>query len=147
MNKFLNSVALINLYSSWCKLYSSILYSSMLKAIFERTKVFKFCWVIYTRVFLRILLHSVVVFFFDRKTSFLIVNAPFPFRFNVLRHHPCQDYICMLKSNQSPKLVILLLLCKLCKHEYYSKFDYPRFAIFCFLYITFRFGDLCIVAK
>ena len=53
-----NIVLLVNLYSSWFKLYRSILYRSMLKAIFERTKVFKFCWVIYIKVFSGILLHS-----------------------------------------------------------------------------------------
>ena len=62
MNKLLNSIALINLYSDWSKLYSSILHSSELKTIFERTNVFKFCWVIYTNVFSRILLNLVAVF-------------------------------------------------------------------------------------
>ena len=38
MNKFLNSVALFNLYSSLIKLCSSIMYSSILKGIFDRKK-------------------------------------------------------------------------------------------------------------
>ena len=33
LNKFLNSVALFNLYSRWFELYSSIMYNSMLKEI------------------------------------------------------------------------------------------------------------------
>ena len=43
MSKFLKSVALFSLYSILCKVSSSIMYSSMLKAVIERTKVFKFC--------------------------------------------------------------------------------------------------------
>ena len=76
--KFLNSVALINLYSSCFKLFSSILHSCRLKAIFERTRVFS--W---------ILLNSVaVLFFFDSKTSFLNISALLPFCVNILGHHP-----------------------------------------------------------
>ena len=153
MNKPLNSVALISLYSSWFKLHSSILYSSWPKAIFERTKVLKFCWIIYTKVFSRILLNSVAVSFYS-KTSFLIVNALLPFRVNILRHRPLPKieffmtkYGNMLESNQSPKLLVYLLLCQSCRYECYSRIDYYCFAIFCFLYITFYFGDFCIVAK
>ena len=72
------------LYSSWFKLYSSILYGSRLKAIFERTKVFKFYWIIYNEVFSRILLNSVAMIFYPK--TFLIVNAVLPFCVNILRH-------------------------------------------------------------
>ena len=106
-------------------------------------------------MFSRILLNSVAEFFsLDSKTSFLIVNAPLPFRVNVLRHRPLSrleffmtKYGNMLESNQSPKLLMLLLLCQSCRYEYYSIIDYRHFAIFCPLYITFYFGDLFIVAK
>ena len=153
MNKPLNSVALISLYSSWLKLHSIILYSSRMKAIFERAKFFKFYWVIYTKALSRILLNSVVMFFYS-KTSFLIANALSPFCANILRHRPLSrieffmnKYDNMLKSNQSPKLLILLLLCQPCRYKYYSIIDYCHSAIFCFLYITFYFGDLCIIVK
>ena len=136
--------------SSWFKLYSSVLCSSMWKAIFERTKVFKFCWVIYTKVFSRISLNFLPkVFFFDSKTSFLIVNA-FQYlqsSFIVKVRIFLNKYDNMLKSNQSPKLLILLLLCQPCRYEYYSIFDYHHFAIFCFLDKNFYYGDLCIFAN
>ena len=74
----------------------------------------------------------------------MIVNALLPFRVNILRHRPLSridffitKYGNMLESNQSLKLLILLLLCQPCRYEYYSIIDYCHFAIFCFLYITF----------
>ena len=155
MNNFLNSVALINLYSSRFKLYISILYSSRLKAIFERTKVFKFCRVIYIKVFSGILLNSVAVFFFffflDSKTSFLIVNVSLPFCVNILRHCPfsrleffMNKYDSMLESNQFPKLLVLLLFCQPCRYEYYSIIDYHHFDyhIFLFIYNFLLWGPL-----
>ena len=154
MNMFINSVALIGFYSSWFKLYSSMLYSRMLKAIFERTKVFNFCWVNCTEVFSRTLWNSVAAYFFGNKTSFLIVNALLPFHGNILRHRPLPwlelfmtKYSNMLESNQYLKLLTLLLLCQPRRYEYYSMADNRHFTKFCFLYITFYFGDLCVVAK
>ena len=92
--------------------------------------------------------------FFYSKISFLIVNDLLPFPVNILRHRPLSrieffmtKYGNILDSNQSSKLLILLLLCQPCRHEYYSIVDYYHFAVFCFLYITFYFGDLCIVVK
>ena len=82
---------------------------------------------------------------------FFTVKPPFwlstPFYHIALISHVivhCQEYnffmtkyYNMLESNQSLKLLILLLLCQPCRYEYYSIIDYCHFAIFCFLYITF----------
>ena len=129
MNKFLNSVPLINLYSRWFKLYSSTLFSSMLKTFFKRNKAFKFCWVIYTKMFSRILyfitFSDIFFFFFDSTISFLIVHI------NILHHCLLSrlelfmtNYGNMLESSQSPKLLIFLLLCQPCRCQYYSIIDH-----------------------
>ena len=85
--------------------------------------------------------------FFDSKTSFLIVNAFFPFCVNILRHRRLSrlefsmtKYGNMVESNQSLKLLILLLLCHPCPYEYHSIIDYSHFATFCFLYVNSYFG-------
>ena len=74
----------------------------------------------------------------------LIVNALLPFRVNILHHRPLSRLECfmtkygnMLKSNQSLKLLILLLICQPSKYEYYSTIDHWLFCHVLFSIYTF----------
>ena len=55
----------------------------------------------------------------------------------------------MLESNQSLKLLKLLLLCQPCRYEYYPIIDYRHILLLFFFFscITFYFDDGYIVVK
>ena len=100
----------------------------------------KFCWVIFTKVFSRNLLNSVAVFF-DSKILFLIADALLSFRDHILHHRPLSRseffmtrYGNTLGSNQSPKLLILVLLCQPCRYELFHNWLLPFCHIFFYIY-------------
>ena len=75
-------------------------------AIFERTKAFKFWWVIYMKVFSKILFCLVAVFLIAKSPFWLSTPLlPFFVRFECLM----TKYGNMCESNQSPKLLIYIV--------------------------------------
>ena len=91
------------------------MYSSMLKAIFKRSKVFKFCRVIYIKIFLKIYI-TYTGRIFDNKISFLIVNAVFV---NILRYCSFLRLECFktkygIRIKSISEAFYLLLLCQTC---------------------------------
>ena len=127
----------------------------MLKASFESTKFLKFCWVIYIKVFfIDFITFSISIF--DSKTSFLIVKALLPFHVNILHRCPLSRLECsmskygnMLESNQSPNLLLLLLLCQPCRYESWTLMFQKSFAILKFYPVLFEKipSFVCLVFK